>query len=135
MKGVTGREPEATSRGRPSLLRVPRRRPRWTLRRKLALLVLGTTFIPLAGLGALSYVVVVRRDTDSVLRQLDSVAAAQEARVEGLSVVVWNEQIAKPVAVRYAWADAPEFSLFNLAGFPASPFRTDDWPGVTADRF
>jgi sialate O-acetylesterase len=35
------------------------------------------------------------------------------------------------VAVRYAWADNPECNLFNKAGLPASPFRTDDWPGVT----
>ncbi len=36
-----------------------------------------------------------------------------------------------PVAVRCAWADGPECNLFNAEGLPASPFRTDDWPGVT----
>jgi sialate O-acetylesterase len=36
-----------------------------------------------------------------------------------------------PVAVRYAWADSPECNLFNNEDLPASPFRTDDWPGAT----
>lgn len=36
--------------------------------------------------------------------------------------------VAAPVAVRYAFSNAAEASLFNEAGLPASPFRTDDWP-------
>jgi sialate O-acetylesterase len=55
-----------------------------------------------------------------------------EARIEGDEVVVWNRQVVRPVAVRYAWADNPEVNLYNEAGLPASPFRTDDWPGLTA---
>ncbi len=39
--------------------------------------------------------------------------------------------VAKPVAVRYGWAHNPECNLFNREGLPATPFRTDDWPGVT----
>jgi sialate O-acetylesterase len=35
------------------------------------------------------------------------------------------------VAARYAWADNPLCNLYNQAGLPASPFRTDNWPGVT----
>ena len=31
------------------------------------------------------------------------------------------------MAVRYAWANNPACNLFNKAGLPASPFRTDDW--------
>jgi len=53
------------------------------------------------------------------------------AKIEGNTVVVWNEQVPEPVAVRYAWADNPECNLYNKEGLPASPFRTDDWPGVT----
>jgi sialate O-acetylesterase len=49
------------------------------------------------------------------------------ARVEGDKVVVFSPAVKQPVAVRYAWADNPEFSLFNGAGLPAAPFRTDDW--------
>jgi sialate O-acetylesterase len=55
-----------------------------------------------------------------------------EARIEGQTVVVWSPSISKPVAVRYGWADNPAVNLYNKAGLPASPFRTDDWPGVTA---
>jgi len=36
-----------------------------------------------------------------------------------------------PIAVRYAWSDVPVGSLTNAAGLPASPFRSDDWDGVT----
>ncbi|GAA4381202.1 sialate O-acetylesterase [Hymenobacter koreensis] len=49
-----------------------------------------------------------------------------QARIEGDQVVVWNEQVTSPVAVRYAWADNPQgANLYNRAGLPASPFRTD----------
>jgi sialate O-acetylesterase len=57
-----------------------------------------------------------------------------EARVEGDSVVVWSDRVAQPVAVRYAWADNPAVNLYNADDLPASPFRTDDWPGVTVGR-
>ena len=57
-----------------------------------------------------------------------------EARVDGDSVVVSSKNVTKPVAVRYAWSDNPICNLYNKAGFPASPFRTDDWPGVTVAR-
>lgn len=51
-----------------------------------------------------------------------------QARIEGQTVVVWSDQVPDPVAVRYAWANNPECPLFNKEGFPAAPFRTDDWP-------
>ncbi|MDW7690356.1 sialate O-acetylesterase [Flammeovirgaceae bacterium SG7u.111] len=47
-------------------------------------------------------------------------------------LVVFNDSISKPMAVRYAWAINPaEANLINKEGLPASPFRTDDWPGIT----
>ncbi|MDB6139210.1 MAG: hypothetical protein JWO94_2282 [Verrucomicrobiaceae bacterium] len=49
------------------------------------------------------------------------------ARIEGDKVIVGNAGVAHPKAVRYAWAASPECSLFNGAGLPASPFRTDEW--------
>ncbi len=50
-----------------------------------------------------------------------------EARAAGDSVVVSSDEVAKPLYVRYAWADNPEdANLFNVEGLPASPFRTDD---------
>jgi len=52
------------------------------------------------------------------------------AQIVNDGVVVWNDDIEEPVAVRYAWADNPEgANLYNRAGLPASPFRTDDWEG------
>jgi sialate O-acetylesterase len=51
-----------------------------------------------------------------------------DATVDGKTVVVCSEKVAKPVAVRYAWADNPDCNLYNKEGLPASPFRTDDWP-------
>ena len=56
-----------------------------------------------------------------------------DAKIDGDKVVVSSEKIAEPVAVRYAWADNPVCNLYNAEGLPASPFRTDDWPGVTVD--
>jgi sialate O-acetylesterase len=54
-----------------------------------------------------------------------------DARIEGDSVVVSSSQVPVPVAVRYAWGDSSPCNLFNKDGLPASPFRTDDWPGIT----
>ena len=52
-----------------------------------------------------------------------------KAKIEKDNIIVWNDEISRPVAVRYAWADNPEgANLFNREGLPASPFRTDDWP-------
>lgn len=47
------------------------------------------------------------------------------AKIEGDTVIVWSDQVHVPVNVRYAWADNPFCNLYNGAGFPASPFRTD----------
>ncbi len=52
---------------------------------------------------------------------------AQAKIVEG-KVHVSSDAVAKPVAVRYAWVPNTQATLFNAAGLPASPFRTDDWP-------
>lgn len=51
-----------------------------------------------------------------------------EARLEGETVVVASPAVPEPVAVRYAWQANPPAPLFNGAGLPAAPFRTDDWP-------
>lgn len=50
------------------------------------------------------------------------------ARIDGKHVVVSSDSVASPESVRYAWADNPRATLYNAAGLPASPFRTDDWP-------
>src|SRR5438477_12299076 len=56
-----------------------------------------------------------------------------EARIEGNTVFVSSPSVTEPVAVRYAWANNPVANLYSKAGLPAVPFRTDDFPGVTAN--
>ena len=50
-----------------------------------------------------------------------------KARIQGDQVIVSSPEVKSPQAVRYAWAANPACNLFNGAGLPASPFRTDDW--------
>ena len=57
-----------------------------------------------------------------------------EATIRGDKVIVRSPQVPSPVAVRYAWCDCPTANLTDSNGLPASPFRTDDWPMVTAPR-
>jgi len=57
-----------------------------------------------------------------------------EAKIDGETVIVSSAEVARPVAVRYAWKDWPDYSLANGAGLPASPFRTDDWPVPVAKK-
>ncbi|MDF3056508.1 MAG: sialate O-acetylesterase [Rariglobus sp.] len=55
-----------------------------------------------------------------------------DAIIDGDAVVVSSPHVPHPIAVRYAWANNPAgCNLYNKNGFPASPFRTDNWPGVT----
>jgi sialate O-acetylesterase len=56
------------------------------------------------------------------------------ATIEGGSIVVSAPDVPAPVAVRYAWGDSPVCNLFNREGLPASPFRTDTWPGITGSK-
>lgn len=49
-----------------------------------------------------------------------------KAEIVGENVVVYSPEVQKPVAVRYGWSDCPDVNLFNGAGLPASPFRTDN---------
>jgi sialate O-acetylesterase len=49
------------------------------------------------------------------------------ARIARDTIVVSAAEVKAPVAVRYAWTNAPEANLFNGAGLPAAPFRSDDW--------
>ncbi len=54
------------------------------------------------------------------------------ALIQDNTVVISCNEVKQPVAVRYSWADdASESNLFNKEGFPAAPFRTDQWPGIT----
>ncbi|WP_326993607.1 sialate O-acetylesterase [Chitinophaga sp. 212800010-3] len=58
-----------------------------------------------------------------------------KADLQGDSVIVYNETVTAPVAVRYGWTDdAMEANLYNKEGLPATPFRTDHWDGLTTDK-
>jgi sialate O-acetylesterase len=54
-----------------------------------------------------------------------------EAQIDGDTVFVKSDDIENPVAVRYAWSNYISCNLFNREYLPASPFRTDNWPGIT----
>jgi sialate O-acetylesterase len=54
-----------------------------------------------------------------------------DARIDGDTVVVSSPSVLSPTQVRYAWQSNPAATLFNGAGLPAVPFRTDTWPGKT----
>ena len=57
-----------------------------------------------------------------------------KALIRDNKVTVWADAVATPQAVRYAWADdAGNANLYNQEGFPAVPFRTDQWKGKTND--
>lgn len=49
------------------------------------------------------------------------------AKIEGSTIVVWSDAVKNPKAVRFAWRNIPRPNLYNGAGLPASPFRTDNW--------
>ena len=53
-----------------------------------------------------------------------------EAEIKENTVELSSKTVTRPVAVRYAWAMNPSQRnlLYNREGFPASPFRTDNWP-------
>ena len=61
-----------------------------------------------------------------------------EARIKGKSQVeLWAEGVKNPVAVRYAWANNPDCTLYGRDGavtLPVTPFRTDDFPMVTEGK-
>ena len=56
------------------------------------------------------------------------------AEIAGETVVVSSDKVEAPVAVRYGWANHPICNLYNGAGLPASPFRTDEFPGITQPK-
>ncbi|HEX5400640.1 MAG TPA: sialate O-acetylesterase [Verrucomicrobiae bacterium] len=56
---------------------------------------------------------------------VDKVFHRAQAKIVGRTIVVNSPDVSQPVAVRYGWANVPEGNLFNRAGLPASPFRTD----------
>ena len=56
------------------------------------------------------------------------------AKIDGDAIIVSSSDVADPIAVRYAWQSFPKATLYNGAGLPAVPFRTDDWLESTEGR-
>jgi sialate O-acetylesterase len=50
-----------------------------------------------------------------------------QAEIQDDKIIVTCDKAEKPVAVRFGWANYPVVNLWNKAGLPASPFRTDNW--------
>jgi sialate O-acetylesterase len=59
---------------------------------------------------------------------------AQAKVIAPNKIEVWSDEISEPSAVRYAWADNPICNVQSREGLPLTPFRTDDWPGLTANE-
>ena len=57
-----------------------------------------------------------------------------DAKIVGNCIEVSCKDVPRPLAVRYAWAHNPLGNLYNTAGLPASPFRTDSWQGITISK-
>lgn len=72
--------------------------------------------------------------TDFVIAGEDQKFVPATATIEKDTIVVCSETVQRPVAVRYAWRDDAMPNLANKEGLPASPFRTDDWPGVAEGK-
>ena len=65
----------------------------------------------------------------------DQVFYYARACIKGNTVVLLSEKVEDPIAVHFGWfGDASDCNLFNKEGFPAIPFRTDDWRTVTKDE-
>ncbi len=65
----------------------------------------------------------------------DQVWKWAKAKILGKDMIeVWNEEVAEPVAVRYAWSSNPACNVYSREGLPMTPFRTDDFPMVTMPK-
>jgi sialate O-acetylesterase len=57
----------------------------------------------------------------------DKIFHPATAQIERETLLVSAPKVREPVAVRYAWRNAPEANLYNGAGLPAVPFRSEPW--------
>ncbi len=65
----------------------------------------------------------------------DQVFHYAKAFIKGNTIVLFNEKVENPVAVHFGWiGDASDCNLFNKEGYPAVPFRTDEWKTITKDE-
>ena len=65
----------------------------------------------------------------------DSIFYFAKAFILDNKVILSSEKVDNPVAVHFGWVgDASDCNLFNIEGFPAVPFRTDEWKTVTRNE-
>ena len=77
----------------------------------------------------------VRKPIGFTIAGKDQKFVSAQAKIVGRDKVeVWSDAVSEPAAVRYAWANNPVCNMQNREGLPLTPFRTDDWKGVTADN-
>jgi sialate O-acetylesterase len=72
-----------------------------------------------------------RKPTGFAIAGADKKFHWADAKIIGNTVMVSSAKVPEPIAVRYAWSSNPDCNLVNSAGLPASPFRTDNWKGIT----
>jgi len=65
--------------------------------------------------------------TGFVIAGVDRIWHPATAKTDGDRVIVSSPEVVEPVAVRYGWANNPACNLYNRAGLPLAPFRTDSW--------
>jgi len=66
--------------------------------------------------------------TDFTICGDDKKFVPAKAEIKSGTVIVWSDDVERPIAVRFGWRNCPECNLFNKNGLPASPFRTDNFP-------
>ncbi|HEY0355152.1 MAG TPA: sialate O-acetylesterase, partial [Flavisolibacter sp.] len=70
--------------------------------------------------------------TGFMIAGIDGVFHPANAKIIGKTILVWNEKIKEPVAVRYAFSNTAIGNVFDQEGLPLAPFRTDNWPVDTS---
>ncbi|MCO8120391.1 sialate O-acetylesterase [Stieleria sp. TO1_6] len=76
----------------------------------------------------------VREPLGFTIAAADKKFVPAQAKITGKNTIeVSAESISQPVAARYAWANNPVCNVQSSEGLPLTPFRTDDWPGITAN--
>ena len=71
---------------------------------------------------------------DFVVAGADEKFYPGQAKIDGETIVVWSDEVAKPKAVRFGWSNKSDSTFFNKAGLPASSFKTDGWDWATKDE-
>jgi sialate O-acetylesterase len=69
----------------------------------------------------------IKGETNFLIAGADKKFVKAEVKVDGKKLIISSPDVKEPAAVRYAWTNTAEATLFNKAQLPASTFRTDNW--------